>query len=350
MEKIILNTKSIKTRDINLDAVKGFLILFIVLEHNSLLSSNYSWIRPFSDAFAAGCFLLFTFIWPIKHNISFAEYCNKHLAYWWPFFIFVTLTSSINFILYNANTFTDISIKYAQALFISSPSEIKNATGFMYFWFLPCLCILYILRFFEKRIGNYSFLITIPSWASIGLINEDFLVNTPLSLHVIAFVFFLGQLYSRLNKYLLLRNNQTEYLVVIIFLGLSISTYFIGWELFLAAGIIPSFKEPLLLFFYSLFILIAIPGLYHLTYMLPKFIVIFLSYLGSISLIVYLIHPILFVSMTKMSQLISHPELSFLLTILGSLIIGYIVEMSPTIKNTFFPKTLSSLLKIGTYK
>ncbi|XPF93392.1 acyltransferase family protein [Colwellia sp. RE-S-Sl-9] len=350
MQKKNLNAQTFRMRDINLDAVKGLLILFIVIEHNSLLTDNYLWIRPFSDAFAAACFLTFTFIWPIKNTVSFTAYCDKHFSYWWPFFLFVTFTSILNLFFYNVNSIDFFSIQYLKALFISSPSDIKVASGFMYFWFIPCLCALYVLRFFEQKVGSYSFFITIPLWATIGLIDENILINIPFSLHVIAFIFFLGQLYSRLNGFLLLRNNKVKYIIVIIFLGFSIATPFVGWELFLAAGVIPSFKEPLLLLFYSIFILIAIPGLYHLTYMLPKFLVKFFSYLGGISLTIYLIHPILYILMTQILKLINHPELSFLITISGCLIIGYTIEQTSTFKKVLFPKTLSSLSKIGKYK
>lgn len=338
-----INTVVHKTRDIYLDAVKGILILCIVLEHNSLLTSNHDWIRPFSDAFAAGCFLIFTFIWPIKSDFLI-NFLNKKFSYWWPFVLFVTITSLLNHFLFSSTDFTASIEAYLKAISLASPKSIKESSGFMYFWFLPCLCILYLIRLIAIKVGHTFYLISIPAWLFIGVIDDDTLISTPFSLHVIAFIFFIGQIFSITSKVLIKRNNKIQFCLIILFIILSIASYYVGWKLFLAAGNIPSVDQPMLLLFYSVFMLITIPAIYQFTNLLPNFIVAFFSYLGDNSLIIYLFHPIVYILITQIIPIITHPLLSLLATVIICIVISYLIKRINILNKIIFPNKLSNLL------
>jgi hypothetical protein len=330
------------SRDIYLDAVKGFLILCIILEHNHLLTTQYDWIRPFSDAFAAGCFLILTFVWPLK-QISLASFIDKNFSYWWPFIGFISVTSILNFYLYAENSLSDTLINYINALFLASPQAIKASSGFMYFWFLPCLCFLYLIRRILDNIGSYAYILALIAWLFIGEVDDELLTNTPFSLHVISFILFIGLCYSKLHKRMTQPSIYIKAFTIISFITCSISSYFIGWELFLAGGVIPSIQQPALLLFYSLFMLTAIPGIYHLFSMLPKFITSFFAFLGLHSMKVYLFHPLVYIAITQIIPIVHDPVLSFILTIALSLLISFVMVKLVSLDKFIFPKTISAL-------
>jgi hypothetical protein len=330
------------SRDIYLDAVKGFLILCIILEHNHLLTAEYGWIRSFSDAFAAGCFLILTFAWPLKRT-SFPKFIDKNFSYWWPFIGFVSVTSILNFHLYNSNQINDAFLNYLNAIFIASPQAIKASSGFMYFWFLPCLCFLYLIRRALDNIGNYAYLIAFITWLFIGELDDEILTQFPFSLHVIAFILLIGLCYSKLHKYLIRPLIFIKALTITSFIVCSVASYFIGWKLFLAGGIIPSIQEPALLLFYSTFMLVAIPGIYNLVSLLPKPITAFFALLGQHSMKVYIFHPLVYIAITQIIPVIDDPILSFICTIGLSLLISLLVVKLAFLDKFIFPRAITAL-------
>jgi len=341
---MITSTHKVIKRDKYLDSAKGFLILCIVLQHNSLLTNVYDWIRPFCDAFAAGCFLLLTFTRPIN-NLPLKKFINKNFNHWWPFFIFLSGTSILNFIFYENNNLYLFFTNYLKALFFASPADIKVASGFMYLWFLPCLCSLYLIRLFAFKFEIIALIISFVTWLSVGLVDDDLLTKAPLSLHVVSFIFFIGICYQRIHKRLISHHWLPKYFCIISFILCSIISYIVGWELFLAGGIIPSIFEPALLFYYTFFMLIAIPGIYHISSLLPSFAVDSLSIVGKDSLIIYLIHPLVFVSITQVFKIINQPYISFFLTILLSLIFARLLHLAPSLFNFIFPKQIDMIFR-----
>jgi len=332
-----------KTRDIYLDAVKGFLILCIVLEHNHLLTAQFDWIRPFSDAFAAGCFLILTFTWPLKQE-GLSKFVDKNFSYWWPFIVFVTLTTILNWVLYRPYAVPETMKHYIQAIVLSSPEQIKTSSGFMYFWFLPCLCFLYLTRRFLDNLGYIAFLLGLVAWLLVGELDSDLLVKTPFSLHVIAFILIIGLCYQKVHKKLMAPSPIIRGITITLFISGCFLSYSVGWKLFLAGGIIPSFKEPLLLLYYSVFMLIAIPGIYNLFYCLPKFLAQGFAFIGKHSLKVYIFHPLIYIGITQVVPLVSNPLLSFIWTIIFSLLVSHIIHKMLFLERFLFPSTVSSLM------
>jgi fucose 4-O-acetylase-like acetyltransferase len=338
-----INALRINNRDVILDAVKGVLILLIALEHNSFMYEKYTWIRPFTDAFAAGGFLVITFIWPIKYK-SLVDFLDKVLSYLVPFFWFVVITSILNFIMYSNYSYYDFFINLFRALFIASPSDIKTSTGFMLFWFLPCLTMLYIFRLFHHKLGKLFLVIPILSVVLIGSVPEYYLLRFPYSLHVICFVYIAGYMYSNIHSYLIRDDKIIKLLMISIFIVLSVGSHFIGWELFLSGGMIPNYTEFYFIVFYFLFHLLCIPGIYHIISIMPKFLILILSYLGGISLKIFLIHQLIFIAITQILGLVVHAELSYVLTILLTVLVIYFMDKIPPIDRFIFPKKISTLL------
>ena len=331
-------------RDLKLDGVKGFLILCIILEHNKLLTSEYYWIRPFCDAFAAGSFLILTFVRPIKYT-DISSFCDKYFSYWVPFAFFVTATSIINYFLFGVRDPTQSLGLYMKAIIFASPYEIKQSSGFMYFWFLPCLSILYIFRLIICKLNAVLLVIPFLSLLFLGDVDEQVLIRTPYSLHVIGFIYLLGTIYSKIHYMLISNSFILKLFLILLFISLSIYSYAIGWKLFLAGGIMPSWRQPGLLLYYSIFMIVAIPAIYNFMSFLPLFMINIFSFLGQQSMKIYLIHPLVFIGITKVLPLHFYPETSFLVTILLTTFIVYFISVLPAINCFIFPNRLSSLIK-----
>lgn len=336
-----LNMKE-NQRDITIDSIKGVLILLIVLEHNLLLTSKYYWIRPFCDSFALGCFFIITFVWKQK-TMSFKELIDVKLKIYWPFIIFATVTSAINlFIIKDQALMVSITV-YLKAIFIASPDAIKNSTGFMYLWFIPSICLLYLIRNFENKYIKTILPISFLTFLLIGAIDSKILYKTPFSFHVILFVYFLGLMYKILHPHLIENKLSVKIFCVTSFTACSVASYFVGWKLFLAGGIIPSILQPMHLLFYCFFILIAIPGLYHILSTLPSLVRNSISYFGVHSLIIYLVHPLIFYLLLKIPYIKITPFISLIVTCLLSLIVAVLIKKIDFLNNFLFPERLSKV-------
>lgn len=345
MEKIAKQQVASKAqgRDIILDAVKGFLILCIILEHNTLLTAEYDWIRPFADAFAAGCFLILTFIWPLK-PLSSKTFFDKYFSYWIPFIAFTTITTIANAILFSSNDLSDLAIQYIKAILLASPFDLKQATGFMYLWFLPCLSILYLFRRFHQKLGISFLILPITSFFFLGVLDDTLLISLPFSLHVIGFIYILGVIYAKLHPYFMQLTSINKFTTASLFIILLISTPTVGWQLFLAGGIMPSWQQMPLLLYYGVIMLLAIPSLYFILSIMPKLIISFTALLGQESLKVYLLHPIIFILITRIFPITSHGIVSLIATVLISLAIALGITKIKQLNQLIFPHTVSDLL------
>lgn len=331
-------------RDNVLDAVKGFLILLIVLEHNTLLTAEYYWIRPFCDAVAVGCFLVLTFRnKPQLTNVL--TYLDKKMVFYWTFFLFVSALAVMNYLMFSHLGFETALKNYFAAILWASPQAIKASSGFMYLWFIPCLCLLYLLQRLTASFHKSMLVLAFICWLIIGIVDRNILVQMPFSLHVIAFIYFVGLVYQQVNAYLMQNTLVMKALTISIFLICSVLSYFIGWKLFLAAGIMPSFQEPHLLLYYTVFIIFAIPGSYNLISLMPSALVKILALFGKYSLIVYVLHPLIYVILTEIFSVIENPALSFFATIVLSIFCALLLARIPVLMRLLFPASFSQLLK-----
>ncbi len=337
---------SVSSRDHVADATKGFLILCIVLEHNSLLTIQYDWIRPYTDAFAAGCFLLLSFLRPIK-KLPVHQFVANYYRYYIPFIFFVLITSIANAVLFkNSNPGTFIS-DLSKAIFIASPSDLKNATGFSYLWFLPCLCFLYLFRLIHEKVGSSFIALPIVTLLFVGFIDEETLAKVPFSIHAIGFLYCLGLILSKLHKPIITSKSWIKTLVILVFFFLSYLSIVIGWKLFLAAGRIPSIEQPELILFYASLMIITIPSLYIIFAFLPGFITRSFSVIGKYSLKIYLIHPLVYFLITSVLKLTDSPAASFVYTIIITLGASVILSKINFVEMALFPKTLNYKRKMS---
>jgi fucose 4-O-acetylase-like acetyltransferase len=336
-----------RKRDIRIDCVKGVLILFIVLEHNTLLTDSNDWIRPVADSIGVGGFILLTFLWPVKF-FSWHAFVDKYFSYLVPFLIFLTFTVAANFIMFKDVTIVDGLLMYAKAALLASPFDIKEASGFMYLWFLPCLVALYFIRLIHAKIGLAFLLVPLVAFIVVVQLPERVLIKLPFSLHVIGFLYLPALVFAKVHKPIVGSSVSIRIVVSALFMiGCFISTL-IGWKFFLVGGIFPTWEEPWLILFYSSLLVITVPGIYIIVSWLPKTVLQPLSLLGQESLKVYLAHPIVYVLLTKILKITDSPLLSFFLTVVLSVVFTMLVNRISLLNRLMFPSSLSSLRKLKT--
>jgi hypothetical protein len=119
-----------------IDPLKGLLILVVVLDHNDVAHALFpETFRPLT--FHVLGFLLLPFV--IKRPPLSRRFVLDRLArYWVPFLAIVTV-SSLTFWLFYKGSARPVRalLEYALAVAIGSAPLVKEATGFLAYWFLP---------------------------------------------------------------------------------------------------------------------------------------------------------------------------------------------------------------------
>jgi len=132
------------------DALKGLLIILIVIGHNTLLTSAVPYLDWVLYNFHVGAFLLLPFLF-VADDFTWPSIRDKLVRYLWPYLIFVIGTFLIHYNMYWAGNISSpvITLKViTNALIFSNALSLKAATGFALFWFLPALTSLLIIRSF----------------------------------------------------------------------------------------------------------------------------------------------------------------------------------------------------------
>jgi fucose 4-O-acetylase-like acetyltransferase len=328
-------------RDIKLDAVKGVLILLIVLEHNYLLASTVFWVRPVTDSFVAGAFLILAFSREVK-NLPFLAYIDKYYCYVVPFIIFVTFFSFVNAILFGGIPAGQRVFNYIMAIVIQSPYYIKQSSGFAYLWFLPCISFIFLLRFLHKK-TNDAFLIPMGlATLSIGFLPESTLYKFPFSAHVAFFIYALGWLYGKFHDRLIGRNAYGV-LAAIIFLLLLAIGYDFPMDLLLFAGTIPDFTQANF-YYYLLILFFANPGIYCFMRLCPELPLRFFAFLGRNSIVIYVSHQVFYVGLTRFLDF-SNGYIVYLATVIFAVFFSLAMSYMSVLNKIIFPESVTSAVR-----
>jgi hypothetical protein len=322
-----------------LDAVKGILELLIVLEHNLLITSVEPALRPIVNSFCVGCFMLLTFTREVK-DTNFLAYVNKYYRYLIPYFFFLSAATVLNFIIFNDLSFSEHSQSYAMALLWQSTDYIKEASGFAFFWFIPCLCLMYLLRFLHMRIGWPFLVLMALSNMFIGLLHEDTLAQFPFGAHVALFLYFIGCVYHHIHKRFT-QDDKYGLLAFCIFSALILINPWIPPGLLMFAGIIPTiFDTPQYLYYFTI-LLFSYPGILYFTRLIPRKITDALAFCGRYSIWIYLSHQMFYILLVDFLQVSQNGLLVFTITIIMSCLTSIIIDKTPFFKAMLLPRSVS---------
>ena len=284
----------------NAERIKAILILVVVADHND-------WLRQFSPALfdpltfhVLGFFLLsFTFgekIWCYRFVL------DRAVRYLIPFFWVLTASSLAFGFMYKSKIgFIGHFENWLLAALIGNAPFVKASSGLMMLWFMPCLFgLTCLLAYFDSLKSNwarkFAIVLAVAAHLSIPLLPSGPMLWLPFGLAIAMDIFFLGIIWRKL---LLLRLPRLWGPTIS---GIFIATYgvlvSVPVHLEIATLSLAGITNPLVLFLQDIS---GIAGVLSVIWLvsIPKK-ALWLESFGKNSLLVYLLHPFVYVLVGKL--------------------------------------------------
>jgi fucose 4-O-acetylase-like acetyltransferase len=339
------------------DAVKGVLILCVVLGHSTLANVVVPALKDFVYAFHVYVFLLLPFMYGKRamSGKSAADICIRYLV---PYSVFVVACSTLRQVSAPQSIAT-WSYELARGLITGNDVYLKDTTGLYLFWFLPVIMWVSLLStLYYGRAGwlKWSLLgffvachILLPamSWP----VKRSYpLFGTHIALYIVAlgitgrFVWqVLGYRRIRQWRYSMLAGCAACFTIMFT-LGSVVSLAHLG---------APSYEQPGRVILHD-----AIPILVCLTLVGFSDVlaaVPFLAYAGQRTLPIYLMHQLCMIAFTGVyTRLIAPPQTVWGQTLLSLAGIGvalavplgvlYALDSAPRLKRVLFPRHVEDLV------
>jgi fucose 4-O-acetylase-like acetyltransferase len=333
------------------DAVKGLLIILIVLGHNAYVSAALPQLFGVLYSFHVYCFLFLVFTRPEK-GITKKYASDLIIRYLVPFWIFSLISFSIYHFLFNPPESTTI-IRAIVDIAIGSAESLKRSTGFQLYWYLPTLVMLILLRESLNHINNRFKYIAIAAIIAfhgfIPLLPDKIKFYDFMGFLIAIYILPLGMLIDKLHPNVSKANPVARAGIMVIFLG-SIVFLWIGRFGLVNLG-------PLKLYGYAdltkmlFFDMIPVVAFFSVLIISPYLLKIRLfAELGRYSLIIYLSHQLIFRFLEKAIEYLSthifssHPQklfmgiLSFLITLAAAYLVSLITANLRVLRVTVFPR------------
>lgn len=331
----------------NVDTFKGLLIILVVLDHNDFLKMVMpALFKPLT--FHVLGFLALPFLLPMK-PLSGSFLRDRFVRYLVPFWWVLTLATIVYWLMYKnqIDPWTHALDWFAAAAIGSAPL-VKASAGFYYLWFLPCLAgLIAVLAIFQTlsrawrwvmivfALCCHAFITTFSGWA---------LTYVPLGLVIVFWVFPLGLLTRwAVSAPLVYR---LRFVVLITFLGsygyLALSRE--SLEVMLVD--LRAISDPWVFLMQDLSAVAGVLVTLWLASKLGK--MRFIALCGKHSLMLYLLHPFIFLLGVRMSGidgvnlgesgLLTAAGVSVLLTVLVTLALALGLAQLPVARSWLTPK------------
>ena len=331
----------------SVNALKGLLIIIVAMDHNDLLRAFAPGLfRPLT--FHVLGFLLLPFLVPLKPpTVQFIR--DRLIRYFVPFWWVLTFATVIYSVVYRGDEgFATPFVDWLAASVVGSAPLVKVSSGFYYLWFLPSLAglviFLAVYQSLSRRWQTVFVVLSVAAHLAISVFPEGALRYLPLGPLIVLWVFPLGLLFRRIMKSAIIFH--LRYLVFLAF----VASY---WYLVLHQQNIEimtldllSITEPLM---FSMQDINAVFGVLTAMWIASKLNGSrLLNACGHYSLMVYLLHPLVFFLGMKLSgaagwgiqsyALLAAGVISVALTILVSLVLAIGIARMPFIRSWVMPK------------
>lgn len=327
----------------DIDAVKGLLIILIVLGHSHLLAERSPDAVRLLYNFHAAAFLILPFLF---RGATLAEVLkNRSVRYLVPFAAAFTLAVLLfNSLIEPGTRLLEICARWAMGLLLATTTSLDAASGLELFWFLPALFGLSLARALtltgSKPLSAAILVSSLALFASLGA-TPAFYAHMP--------TFLVLGLYALLPGLLLqwssARTNAgwLRLLALPLFVCALVALQVSGRHYNVADLRVPSFADPLGMLLYTVAIVAAVPALGRLVRLL-RFSVP-MAWLGRRSLQVYLGHMFLLVPAQSFLDGRVPWALAFIASIavsIGACALAAIgIEASPRLRRLLFPRDLA---------
>lgn len=276
-------------RDQLIDAIKGFLIVCVVIGHSKYIGYSHKIIGPLIYSFHIPCFFFIPFIVGYENKSIYREIRNFLV----PYCIFLIIYTAL-YSLFICRHIDESLFALIKALAYSNFYYVKKSCGFIAMWFLPAFfMMLQIKKIGSKmpRIMVYSVAIFFHIFS--GFFETSLYFNVPFGLTAVAFLWFPGELCTDLWEY---RNKINIRLVLLVLMGCIFYVLITNKKMNVSWMNVPSISDPLYLLIIDCFYLSILFALYHFFSLMKensKFIMKFLINLGKNSKYLYLFHMII---------------------------------------------------------
>lgn len=299
-------------------AVKGVLMLLIMLGHNHLLAPIDGQLFNYLYNFHVFGFFILPFLYNKKLSLDINIVFNNFVKIWVPYIVFFLFCYLIYHIVILKDKIDIIEILYG--IVSANERTIKHISGFYFLWFLPAYYSMSLFMILFAKTNKYSYFLIL----FFGLIlNYNFSFTHDHLFSTIPFALIQGFYYFTfgfLTKLLLDKIPNIQYLGAFTFLIISTLFWF------------SSIKEMRYIFPISGFLFI-----YSFSNLLSKIPV--LLEIGKLSFPIYLIHVIIYNILEKfLPKDILFGYIDFLLTLAISMFIAYWIVNIDLIRKLVFPK------------
>lgn len=307
-------------------AIKGTLMLLIILGHNHILAPINGDLFNYLYNFHIYGFFILPFLYNRKIGIEKKTLINGFIKLWIPYVFFFLLCYCIYHMVEIGHKIDVNEIIYG--IFNANQRTIKKITGFGFLWFLPAY---YIMSLLLIILNNRNILTYIIVTVLIVTLNYNLYYSENSIFQIIPFAVIPGLYYFTfgfLTKLLLDKISYIQYVAAGIFLIASILYWY------------NQINDILYIFPITGFLLI-----YSIKKLLSKFSIIII--IGKYSLPLYLIHIIVYNFFERLlPNEILFGLLNFLLTLTISMIIAYLMVRIEFIQKLVFPKNWNEFKSI----
>lgn len=301
-------------RDTALDAIKGILILLIVLGHNVILIQAAPWLRLFLYNWHVYAFFLVAMVLPIR-SASLADLRDRAVRYYVPFAIFLTIACILSAAASGLDAPVERGTAWLKALLIGSAYWAEQASGAQLFWFLPALLGFTLLRFGWHRARGAGVpelilcLGALAAFLTMGLLPAAAVHWTPLGLPIALYILGPSLLFVWLWPHVGPSGNRV---MVLTALGLLIAAavanglaFSLGTSLILAQLKVYSVREPVALLVHAAIPILNCLAIVAVLRLLPRLGV--LEAFGRHSLLIYLSHQLIYTPLVMVTRRLVGP-------------------------------------------
>jgi fucose 4-O-acetylase-like acetyltransferase len=336
-----------------IDAVKGILILSVMLGHLRPLVGENLAIFQFVYNYHVIGFLLLPFLYPIK-KVNLLQVKTWTARFFVPFTAFFILYGMLNFFVLG-NEFGVIDVM--KGYFIATPRMVDAVTGSEILWFLPHIFLVFVV--FNIAISKVRHLwvllgVSFIAHVFMGFISKEFVMNVPFTAINIFYLFFIGCILRLVIISLKDNGKKYAWLFLAVFIAsqiISISTSavlgYTGIYLF-------DVSEPLKLLLCDV---LVISGLLFFLYASFFKNLKPLTWLGKHSMIVFLVHqPFLFVGWKAFEKFVGkstviddsglYGTVTFIFALCASAVCVLFFMKFKTLNSLVFPRSIEGWLRV----
>jgi len=308
------------------NALKGLLMLLIILGHNHILVPQTGQLIVYLYKFHIYCFFILPFLYNKRTDLNIKNIVDIFVKNWIPYLFFFLISYFIYHVIVSKDKFFNINFLYG--FLNGSTDATKNTAGFICLWFMPAYCSMSIVMLIYNNTNKYVkpiiLLIAFTFYCFSGYSGFTIRKLFPIIPFAITQGFYYFT-FGFVTKLLLDKILYIQYIGALIFIIISVLYWTVKLDNFY------------LVFSFSAFLFV-----YTFRNLLQK--IPLLINIGKYSFPIYLLHIFVYNFLEiLMQRTLLFGFIDYVLTVAISMLIGYWMINIDFIRKLIFPKNLNEL-------